>query len=103
MSLKSFFGAKGYKVLKNGIWSDHPICSTTLGVCSALAITNKIENAIAMSCGVLFVLLMTALLISTLRKLIPSRVRIITYMITLATCVTIVDKFLNEMMQTVSK
>ena len=95
MSLKTIVGAKGYKVLKNGIWSDHPVCSTTLGICSALAITNKIENAIAMSAGVIFVLLLTSLLISTLRKLIPSRVRIITYMIIIATCVTIVDRFLK--------
>lgn len=103
MSLKSIVGVQGYKVLKNGIWSDHPVCSTTLGICSALAITNKIENAIAMSCGVMFVIIMTALLISILRKLIPSRVRIITYMITISTCVTIVDKFLQAYFPPISE
>ena len=103
MSLKSIVGVQGYKVLKNGIWSDHPVCSTTLGICSALAITNKIENAIAMSAGVMFVIVMTSLLISILRKLIPARVRIITYMITISTCVTIVDKFLQAYFPPISE
>jgi len=43
---KKLLGKKGAKVVKNGVWSDHPICSMTLGICSALAITNKVENAI---------------------------------------------------------
>lgn len=103
MSIKNIVGVQGYKVLKNGIWSDHPVCSTTLGICSALAITNKIENAIAMSAGVIFVLVMTSLLISILRKLIPPRVRIITYMITISTCVTIVDKFLQAYFPPISE
>ena len=77
MNLKETFGKKGAKTIKNGIWREHPISSATLGICSALAISNKVENAIAMSAGVIFVLILTAVIISLLRKIIPSRVRII--------------------------
>jgi Na+-transporting NADH:ubiquinone oxidoreductase subunit D len=103
MIMKKIFGAKGYKVLKNGIWANHPICSMTLGICSALAISNKIENALAMSAGVIFVLVLTALLISMLRKLIPSRARIIVYMITIASGVTVVDLILKAAVPTISE
>jgi len=102
MSLKQLLGKKGAKVVKEGAFTEHPICSATLGICSALAISNKVENAIAMSVGVIFVLLLTSVLISLLRKLIPSRVRIITYMITIASGVTIVDLVLKAYFPAIS-
>jgi Na(+)-translocating NADH:ubiquinone oxidoreductase D subunit len=95
MLLKKLLGAEGYKTIKKGIWGDHPIFAVGLGICSALAISNKVENAIAMGAGVTFVLVATGILISTLRSLIPQRVRIITYMIIIASFVIIVDKFLQ--------
>jgi len=95
MGLRKIFGAQGYKAVKNGIWGDQPIFSMVLGICSALAITNRVANAVAMGAGVTFVLLATAIVISPLRTLIPQRVRIITYMIVIASFVIIVDKFLK--------
>ena len=103
MSLKTILGKKGAKTVKNGIWREHPISSATLGICSALAISNKVENAIAMSAGVIFVLILTAVIISLLRKTIPSRVRIIIYMITIASGVTIVDLILKAYFPTISE
>ncbi|TFH16228.1 MAG: NADH:ubiquinone reductase (Na(+)-transporting) subunit D [Lentisphaerales bacterium] len=103
MSLKSILGKKAAKIVKSGLWFDHPISCATLGVCSALAISNKVENAIAMSLGVTFVLVLTAVIISSLRKLIPSRVRIITYMITIASGVTIVDLILKAFFPAISE
>ena len=93
--LKKLLGPMGYKAAKNGIWRDQPIFSMVLGICSALAVTNRVSNAIAMGAGVTFVLLATGIIISFLRSLIPQRVRIITYMITVASFVIIVDKFLK--------
>ncbi len=95
MIVRRLFGATGHKVIKKGIWTEHPISCMTLGICSALAISNKVENAIAMSVGVMFVLILTAVLISILRKVIPSRVRIIVYMITISSGVIIVDRVLK--------
>ncbi len=95
MLLKKFLGAKGCKTAKQGMWGEHPIFVVGLGICSALAVSNKVENAIAMGMGVTFVLIATAIIISSLKSLIPPRVRIITYMITIASFVIIVDKFLQ--------
>ena len=103
MMLRKLLGATGYKVAKNGIWGDQPIFSMVLGICSALAITNKVENAIAMGAGVTFVLVATAFFISLLRPLIPQRVRIITYMVVIASFVIIVDKFLQAFAMTTSE
>jgi Na+-transporting NADH:ubiquinone oxidoreductase subunit D len=101
--MKQMLGRKGAKVVREGAWSEHPICAATLGICSALAISNKVENAIAMSAGVIFVLLLTAVLISLLRHWIPGRVRIITYMITISSGVIIVDRVLMAFFPEISK
>ena len=72
MLLRKLLGAQGYKTVKKGIWGDHPVFSACLGICSALAISNKVENAVAMGAGVTFVLVATAVFISALRALISS-------------------------------
>ncbi|MFW6137716.1 MAG: Rnf-Nqr domain containing protein, partial [Spirochaetota bacterium] len=62
---------------------------------SALAVSNKVENAIAMGVGVTFVLIASSLIISVLRPIIPARVRILAYMIVIASFVIIVDRYLK--------
>jgi len=91
------------KTFLNGVWRDHPIFSMILGICSALAVSNKVENAIAMGAGVTFVLLATGLLIAMLRRLIPTRVRMITYMIIIATFVIVVDRVLKALFPDISQ
>ncbi len=94
--------SEGYKTFVDGFWRDHPIFGMVLGICSALAISNRVENAIAMGAGVTFVLVATALIISPLRSMIPLRVRIITFMIVISTFVIIVDKSLKAFFPTIS-
>jgi Na+-transporting NADH:ubiquinone oxidoreductase subunit D len=103
MLLRRVLGAEGYKIVKKGIWGEHPIFAACLGICSALAVSNKVENAVAMGAGVTFVMIATAVIISALRSLIPQRVRIITYMITIASFVIIVDKFLQAFFPAISE
>jgi Na+-transporting NADH:ubiquinone oxidoreductase subunit D len=103
MAIKDLKKTESYKTFMNGLWRDHPIFSLILGICSALAVSNRVENALAMGAGVTFVLLATALIISALRNLIPMRVRIITYMITIASFVIIVDKFLKAYFPSISE
>jgi Na+-transporting NADH:ubiquinone oxidoreductase subunit D len=86
---------KSLKTFLSGIWGDHPIFSMLLGICSALAVSNTVANALAMGAGVTFVLLAAGLLISLLRSLIPMRVRMITYMVVIASFVIIVDRVLH--------
>ena len=90
-------------IIKKGAWTNHPISSMTLGICSALAISNTIENCIAMSAGVIFVMLVTAVIISLLRKMIPTRARIITYMVTIASAVIIVNQVLKAYFPAISE
>jgi len=94
--------SKTKETFLDGIWRDHPIFSMLLGICSALAVSNKVENAIAMGAGVTFVLLATAIFISLLRNLIPRRVRMIAYMIVIASFVIIVDRVLKAYFPTIS-
>jgi Na(+)-translocating NADH:ubiquinone oxidoreductase D subunit len=94
---------QSYKTFLTGIWRDHPIFSMLLGICSALAVSNRVENAIAMSAGVTFVLLATAIIISCLRRLIPTRVRMITYMVVIASFVIIVDRYLKAFFPAISE
>ena len=103
MFLKKLLGAKGYKVVKKGIWGEHPVFSACLGICSALAISNKVANAIAMGASVTFVLIATAIIVSSLRNMIPQRVRIITYMIVIASFVIIVDRILKAYFPDISE
>ena len=91
------------KVMLNGLWKDQPIFSMVLGICSSLAVSNKVENAIAMGAGVTFALIGTALLIAAMRKLIPGRVRMIAYMIIIATFVIVVDRVLKAMFPDISR
>ena len=103
MFLKKYLGADGYKILKLGITRDHPIFAVGLGICSALAVSNKVANAVAMGAGVTFVLVATAVIISSLRSLIPQRARIITYMIVIASFVIIVQMFLDAFFLPISE
>ena len=103
MILKKYLGADGYKILKLGITRDHPIFAVGLGICSALAVSNTVANAVAMGAGLTFVLVATAIIISSLRSMIPQRARIITYMITIASFVIIVQMFLDAFFLTISE
>lgn len=103
LKLRKFTYLKSIRILINGIWKDNPAFGMVLGICIALAITNRVENAIAMGVGVTFVLIATGFIISLLRKAIPSRLRIITYMFTIASFVIIVDTFLKAFFPVISK
>jgi electron transport complex protein RnfE len=74
-----------------GLWRDNPVFVQVLGMCPALAVSNTARNALAMGLATLFVLLMSNLVISSLRRFVPREVRIATYILIIATFVTVVD------------
>ena len=74
-----------------GLWRENPVFVQVLGMCPALAVSNTAQNALAMGLATLFVLTMSNLVVSTLRHLIPKQVRIATYILVIATFVTVVD------------
>lgn len=74
-----------------GIWRENPVFVMLLGMCPVLAVTNSVMNAIAMGVATTFVLICSSTLVSLLRHVIPKQVRIATYIVIIATFVTIVD------------
>ena len=74
-----------------GLWRDNPVFVQVLGMCPVLAVTNSAMNALTMGLATLFVLTLSSLLVSTLRSFIPKEVRIASYILIIATFVTIVD------------
>jgi electron transport complex protein RnfE len=77
--------------LKEGVWKENPVFIMLLGLCPALAVSNTAMNSLAMGLASTFVLLGSSTLISILRHLIPKQVRIASYIIIIATFVTVVD------------
>ena len=71
--------------MAKGILRENPTFVQVLGMCPALAVTNSVLNGIVMGAATTFVLVMSSLMISALRKLIPSQVRISTYVVVIAT------------------
>lgn len=86
---------KGRKALRAGIFLDNPIFCQLLGVCSALAVTNKLANAIVMSCAVIFVAMMSNSLVSIMRNFIPRRIRLIVEVVVIAFFVIAFDLVLK--------
>lgn len=83
--------ARVYLELGKGLWRENPVFRQVLGLCPALAVTNTVANGLAMGLATTFVLVMSSLLISSLRRLIPSAIRISTFVLTIATFVTVAD------------
>lgn len=81
----------------------NPVTVLILGICSALAVTAKLKPAIVMALSVTVVTALSNLVISLLRKGIPSKIRIIVQLIVVATLVILVDQFLKAFMYDVSK
>jgi len=78
-----------------GLWSENPIFKLVLGMCPTLAVTTSAINGIGMGLATTFVLISSNLVISALRNLIPSKVRIPSFIVVIASFVTIVDLVMN--------
>ena len=86
---------KWFNVLRDGFKSNNPVFVAVLGICSSLAITNTVANAIAMGLGVTFVVMLSSATVSLLRSFIPSKVRMVTYMVIISTYTIAVQMFLQ--------
>jgi electron transport complex protein RnfE len=92
---KGFFSSlgehQGTDDFLRGLWRDNPVFVQVLGMCPALAVSNSAMNAIAMGLATTFVLTMSNVLISLLRNFIPKEVRIASYILIIATFVSMVN------------
>jgi len=95
--------AKNKSILFNPIGKDNPITVQMLGICSALAVTSKLEPSVVMAVSVVVVVALSNVFISLLRNTIPARIRIIVQLVVVAALVTVVNEVLKAFAYDVSK
>ena len=95
--------SKNLELLTAPLRKANPVTVLILGICSALAVTAKLKPALVMALSVTVVVALSNLVISLLRKGIPSKIRIIVQLIVIATLVILVDQFLKAFVYDVSK
>ena len=100
---ESLFSKKNMKLVKDPLNDDNPVTVQVLGICSALAITVQVKNAVVMSISVAFVLILANVIISLMRNSIPDKIRIIVQLVVVAALVITVDQVLKAFVYDVSK
>ena len=97
MSKFSLLSKKNKSLLTDPLDDNNPVTVQVLGICSALAITVQLKPAVVMALSVIFVMCVANVVVSLLRKLIPSRIRIIVQLVVIASLVILVDEvFYNK-------
>ncbi|MGB3861380.1 MAG: electron transport complex subunit E [Candidatus Aminicenantaceae bacterium] len=86
-----------------GLWDENPVLRQLLGLCPTLAVTGTVITGLAMGFATTFVLILSSIVVSSIKKLIPSQVRIATYIVVIASFVTIADQFLKAFFYPISE
>lgn len=97
------FSPKNKRLLYDPLNDSNPITVQVLGICSALAVTVKMQPSIVMALAVMVVTAFSSLIISIIRNIIPNRIRIIVQLTVVAAMVILVDQFLKAFVYDVSK
>ncbi|MCT4582495.1 MAG: NADH:ubiquinone reductase (Na(+)-transporting) subunit D [Flavobacteriales bacterium] len=97
------FSKQNKKLITDPLNDNNPVTIQVLGICSALAVTVQMSNAIVMSVSVMAVLVLGNVIVSMMRNLIPSKIRIIVQLVVVAALVIIVDQVLKAYVYDVSK
>ncbi len=102
-SKEPLFSKKNIGLVKDPLWDNNPITLQVLGICSALAITAELKASVIMAISVVFVLGVGNVVISLMRNIIPSAIRIIVQLVVVATLVIIVDLTLKAYVPDLAK
>jgi len=92
-----------FRIFTNGLIRENPLLMLMIGLCSSLAVTTSVDNGIGMGLSMTFVLLMSELVISAFRKLIPDSIRIPIFIIVIAAFTTVIDYVLKAWFPGLSK
>ncbi len=92
----------GQEYLK-GLWDENPVFRQLLGMCPTLAVTGTVITGMAMALATTFVLIFSSLVVSSVKKFIPAQVRIASYIVVIASFVTIADQFLKAYFYPISE
>ena len=98
MEKKNYFA-----IFTNGLLKENPLLVLMIGLCSSLAVTTSFENGLGMGLAMTFVLVMSEVIISLFRKLIPDSIRIPIFIIVIAAFTTIVDLLMQAFVPALSK
>lgn len=90
-------------IMKNGLLTDNPVLVQSIGICSALAVTNLVANSLIMGLALTFVTALSSLTISLLKDIIPKHIRMVVQVFIISFYVIIVDIFLKAYMPEMSK
>jgi electron transport complex protein RnfE len=85
------------------VWKENPVLIQTLGLCPTLAVTNSVANCIVMGVATFFVLVGSSLFVSSVKRFVPNEVRISTYILIIATFVTVADMSLEALVPVIHK
>jgi len=91
------------EIFADGIYRINPVTAQVLGICSCLAVTNRVDNAVVMGAALIFVITLSNLIVSLLRKTIPMRIRMVAEVAIIATFVIVFDQFLKAYYWEMSK
>lgn len=94
---------KYWNIFVNGLLKENPLLVIMIGLCSSLAVTTKVTNGLGMGLAMTFVLLMSEIIISIFRKLIPDSIRIPIFIIVIASFTTIVDLLMQAYLPSLSE
>jgi electron transport complex protein RnfE len=86
-----------------GLWDENPVFRQLLGLCPTLAVTGTVITGIAMGLATTFVLILSSLVVSSIKKIIPAQVRIASYIVVIASFVTIADQVLKAYFYSISE
>lgn len=100
---KPLFGKDEKKAVLDPLWDNNPIALQVLGICSALAVTTRLDKSLVMGIGVIFVCAVANVVISLLRNFIPSKIRIIVQLVVVSGVVIVFDQILRAYMFDLSK
>lgn len=100
---EALLSKKNKKIVKDGLWDANPITFQVLGICSSLAVTTQLKTSLVMAIGLTSVTVIANVVISLLRNLIPSKIRIIIQLSVVSALVIIIDQILKAYMYDVSK
>ncbi|MCD4781213.1 MAG: NADH:ubiquinone reductase (Na(+)-transporting) subunit D [Candidatus Omnitrophica bacterium] len=101
--MKKLFSKKEKRIVKEGFWENNPVSFHVLGICSALAVTVKVETAMVMCAALIFVVSLSNVIISSIRTFIPNKIRIIVQLCIISTLVVVADQVLKAFVYDVSK
>lgn len=102
-TMSDITNAQNWDIFVKGLWKENPVFVAVLGMCPTLAVTNTAINSLAMGGATTFVLFFSSLLVSLLRKAIAKQVRITTYIVIIATFVSLIDMLLAAFLPDIHK